>query len=64
MSGTLRIEEALMPSTALDTAPGSGTTTAGKSPRASFRSLWKPLAGIALLLLLLEGSAFHRRWTL
>ncbi|MEM7357383.1 MAG: hypothetical protein AAF657_41600, partial [Acidobacteriota bacterium] len=33
-------------------------------PRANLRGLWRPLIALALVLLLLEAMAFHRRWSL
>jgi hypothetical protein len=44
----------------------AGTGTAGPARRADARSvlqeIWRPLALLALVLLMLEGAGFHRRW--
>lgn len=51
---------------------GSGPSGAGEAaggardarPRDALRGLWRPLVLAALVLLLVEALAFHRRWTL
>ncbi len=54
-----------------DLRPAPETETQGDAPtpgrrlqtETTLRGIWRPLAFLALGLLLLEGAAFHRRWT-
>ncbi len=55
LTGETRDAEALPP------APERPADTV---PRDALRGLWRPLVLLALALLLLEATAFHRRWTL
>ena len=71
----LRFATSLLNAEESDLAPRVSGSTAGgpeksagvaeaEAPRGSARGLWRPLVLTALVLLVVEAFAFHRRWTL
>ncbi len=67
----MRFAASLLDAGESDLAAGSATrvvsagqTNRAEPQRAALRGLWRPLIAAALLLLVLEAAAFHRRWSL
>ena len=64
----LNAEESDLGHRASRSSTGGAAKPAGESeaeaPRGSARGLWRPLVFVALILLVVEAFAFHRRWAL